>query len=52
MGMDEYSWFDAYPEFEAFPYQEYSQVYFDRAHRVLAGRQLGHTPLGTAFHLS
>jgi iron(II)-dependent oxidoreductase len=31
------SWFDAYPEFEAFPYREYSQVYFDRAHRVLRG---------------
>ena len=31
------TWFDAYPDFEAFPYREYSQVYFDQAHRVLRG---------------
>ncbi len=31
------SWFDGYPGFESFPYQGYSEVYFDRAHRVLRG---------------
>jgi len=31
------SWFEGYPGFRAFPYPEYSQVYFDRAHRVLRG---------------
>ena len=29
------TWFDAYPNFQPFPYQGYSQVYFDQAHRVL-----------------
>ena len=31
------SWFDRYPGFRAFPYEGYSGVYFDRAHRVLRG---------------
>lgn len=31
------SWFEGYPEFTAFPYRGYSQVYFDQAHRVLRG---------------
>jgi gamma-glutamyl hercynylcysteine S-oxide synthase len=31
------SWFEGYPGFESFPYQGYSEVYFDRAHRVLRG---------------
>ncbi|MGL5066005.1 MAG: SUMF1/EgtB/PvdO family nonheme iron enzyme [Microcoleus sp.] len=31
------SWFDAYPGFESYPYTGYSQVYFDREHRVLKG---------------
>ncbi|MEO1350310.1 MAG: SUMF1/EgtB/PvdO family nonheme iron enzyme [Cyanobacteria bacterium J06635_15] len=31
------SWFDGYSGFDAFPYRGYSQVYFDRAHRVLRG---------------
>jgi gamma-glutamyl hercynylcysteine S-oxide synthase len=31
------SWFDGYPGFTAFPYKGYSEVYFDRAHRVLRG---------------
>jgi gamma-glutamyl hercynylcysteine S-oxide synthase len=31
------SWFEGYPGFTAFPYKGYSEVYFDRAHRVLRG---------------
>ena len=31
------SWFYRYPGFQAFPYEGYSQLYFDRAHRVLRG---------------
>jgi gamma-glutamyl hercynylcysteine S-oxide synthase len=31
------SWFDDYPEFNAYPYPGYSQVYFDGQHRVLRG---------------
>jgi gamma-glutamyl hercynylcysteine S-oxide synthase len=31
------SWFEGYPGFAAFPYRGYSEVYFDRAHRVLRG---------------
>ncbi len=31
------SWFEGYPGFAAFPYDGYSQLYFDRQHRVLRG---------------
>jgi ergothioneine biosynthesis protein EgtB len=31
------SWFSPYPNFEAYPYPGYSQVYFDQQHRVLRG---------------
>lgn len=31
------SWFAPYPGFRAFPYEGYSQIYFDQAHRVLRG---------------
>lgn len=31
------SWFAGYPRFTAYPYQSYSEVYFDRQHRVLRG---------------
>ncbi|MGC1309276.1 MAG: SUMF1/EgtB/PvdO family nonheme iron enzyme [Phormidesmis sp.] len=31
------TWFGPYPGFRAFPYEGYSQVYFDQAHRVLRG---------------
>jgi gamma-glutamyl hercynylcysteine S-oxide synthase len=31
------SWFEGYPGFVPFPYKGYSEVYFDRAHRVLRG---------------
>jgi len=31
------SWFEGYPGFRAFPYRGYSEVYFDRQHRVLRG---------------
>ena len=31
------SWFDGYPEFTAYPYPGYSEVYFDGQHRVLRG---------------
>jgi iron(II)-dependent oxidoreductase len=31
------SWFEAYPGFESFPYEEYSQVFFGQQHRVLRG---------------
>jgi ergothioneine biosynthesis protein EgtB len=31
------SWFDAYDGFVSYPYQGYSQTYFDQQHRVLKG---------------
>lgn len=31
------TWFDAYPNFEYYPYIGYSQIYFDEEHRVLKG---------------
>jgi iron(II)-dependent oxidoreductase len=31
------SWFEPYPGFEAFPYREYSEVFFGREYRVLRG---------------
>jgi iron(II)-dependent oxidoreductase len=31
------SWFDGYPGFEAFPYREYSEVFFGTEYRVLRG---------------
>ena len=31
------SWFAGYPEFLYYPYQGYSEAYFDRQHRVLRG---------------
>ncbi|MEO3812664.1 ergothioneine biosynthesis protein EgtB [Sphaerisporangium sp. B11E5] len=31
------SWFTPYPGFAGFPYREYSEVFFGRAHRVLRG---------------
>jgi gamma-glutamyl hercynylcysteine S-oxide synthase len=31
------TWFDAYNGFEYYPYTGYSQIYFDREHRVLKG---------------
>ncbi|GII78814.1 hercynine oxygenase [Sphaerisporangium rufum] len=31
------SWFRPYPGFRAFPYREYSEVFFGRTHRVLRG---------------
>jgi formylglycine-generating enzyme required for sulfatase activity len=31
------SWFDGYQGFEYYPYQGYSQTYFDNQHRVLKG---------------
>ncbi|MEV4287810.1 ergothioneine biosynthesis protein EgtB [Nonomuraea bangladeshensis] len=31
------TWFDGYPGFRAFPYREYSEVFFGREYRVLRG---------------
>ncbi len=31
------SWFGGYPDFEAFPYEEYSRVFFGERYRVLRG---------------
>jgi len=31
------TWFDGYPGFEAFPYREYSEVFFGQKYRVLRG---------------
>ncbi|MEX0271539.1 ergothioneine biosynthesis protein EgtB [Leptolyngbyaceae cyanobacterium UHCC 1019] len=31
------SWFKGYPDFASYPYQGYSQTYFDHQHRVLRG---------------
>ena len=31
------SWFEPYPDFQAYPYRGYSEIYFDGRHRVLRG---------------
>jgi len=31
------TWFDRYPGFESFPYEEYSEAFFGRSYRVLRG---------------
>jgi iron(II)-dependent oxidoreductase len=36
--------FTAYPGFEAFPYREYSEVFFDKGHRVLRGGSWAASP--------
>jgi iron(II)-dependent oxidoreductase len=43
--------FDGYPDFEPFPYPEYSQVWFDGDHRVLKGGSWATSPavLRTSF---
>ena len=38
------SWFAPYPNFLSYPYSGYSQVYFDRQHRVLRGGSWGTRP--------
>ncbi|MFY1636906.1 ergothioneine biosynthesis protein EgtB [Solwaraspora sp. WMMB335] len=35
------TWFDGYPGFTAFPYREYSEVFFGRDYRVLRGGSFG-----------
>jgi gamma-glutamyl hercynylcysteine S-oxide synthase len=40
------SWFDGYPGFTSYPYQGYSQVYFDNQHRVLRGGSWATRPWG------
>lgn len=40
------SWFDGYAGFEFYPYRGYSQVYFDRQHRVLRGGSWATRPWG------
>ena len=40
------SWFEGYEGFEPYPYQGYSQVYFDRQHRVLKGGSWATRPWG------
>ena len=37
--------FAAYPGFEAFPYREYSEVFFDRGYRVLRGGSWAASPV-------
>jgi iron(II)-dependent oxidoreductase len=39
------SWFDGYPGFEAFPYREYSEIFFGRQYRVLRGGSFATTAL-------
>ncbi|MBH8573327.1 ergothioneine biosynthesis protein EgtB [Nostocaceae cyanobacterium CENA369] len=40
------SWFDGYQGFQSYPYKGYSQVYFDRKHRVLKGGSWATRPWG------
>ncbi|MCD8486314.1 ergothioneine biosynthesis protein EgtB [Geitlerinema calcuttense] len=40
------TWFDGYEGFQSFPYLGYSQVYFDRQHRVLKGGSWATRPWG------
>jgi formylglycine-generating enzyme required for sulfatase activity len=40
------SWFEGYEGFEFYPYACYSQVYFDRQHRVLKGGSWATRPRG------
>jgi iron(II)-dependent oxidoreductase len=39
------SWFDGYPGFAAFPYREYSEIFFGRTYRVLRGGSFATTAL-------
>ena len=39
------SWFAAYPGFEAFPYREYSEVFFGERYRVLRGGSWATDPI-------
>jgi len=39
------TWFDGYPGFEAFPYREYSEVFFGQEYRVLRGGSFATHPL-------
>ncbi len=39
------SWFAGYPGFEAFPYREYSEVFFGEAYRVLRGGSWATDPI-------
>jgi iron(II)-dependent oxidoreductase len=39
------SWFAGYPGFEAFPYREYSEIFFGRTYRVLRGGSFATTAL-------
>ena len=45
------SWFEGYEGFKSYPYRGYSQVYFDRQHRVLRGGSWATRPwaLRTSF---
>jgi iron(II)-dependent oxidoreductase len=38
------SWFNGYPGFEAYPYREYSEVFFGRDYRVLRGGSWATSP--------
>lgn len=38
------SWFDSYPGFKAYPYREYSEVFFGRDYRVLRGGSWATSP--------
>ena len=40
------SWFEGYEGFEYYPYRGYSEVYFDRQHRVLKGGSWATRPWG------
>ncbi|WP_448561446.1 SUMF1/EgtB/PvdO family nonheme iron enzyme [Trichothermofontia sp.] len=40
------SWFAPYPGFQPYPYQGYSQPYFDQAHRVMRGGSWATYPWG------
>ena len=43
--------FTAYPGFEAFPYDEYSKVFFGSEYKVLRGGSWATHPLARALHL-
>jgi iron(II)-dependent oxidoreductase len=38
------SWFNGYPDFKAYPYREYSEVFFGRDYRVLRGGSWATSP--------
>ena len=43
--------FQPYPDFQSFPYREYSEAFFGSEYKVLRGGSVGHPPRRGSQHL-